>query len=289
MGCLAAPLSPFRHVRRPCRLHRRAGQTRWTTRGGAALRLHERGAQVMRLERTESRALAAIRFLDAETQRPLSEPITIEGQGLRFARNVRGLHVVTDAPGFSDYAASFELPDPLPAAAAFTLVASDPTRRYLARSFTLELPRDATAPPTGQPLPPDSVFRPVDVTLYPSPLMRPSARSAVVRLRVVDVHDTPLPGALVSLALADPEITRWGLSNERGDALILVPGIPIADWSNPEAPIHFTFSLAAAWAASTQPPDPDALSLDFHPLSSTLDVAAGEEVTTTIKLDWVEL
>ncbi|WP_426752919.1 hypothetical protein [Myxococcus sp. Y35] len=242
----------------------------------------------MILDRTESRALAAIRFLDAETQRPLTEPVTLAGQGLRFARNVRGLHVVTDAPGFSSYAASFELPDPLPDAATFTLVVSDPSRRYLDRSFTLELPRNATPPPTGQPLPPDSVFRPVDVTLYPSPLMRPSARSAVVRLRVVDVNDLPVPGALVSLSLAEPEITRWGLSNERGDALILVPGIPIADWGNPEAPIHFTFNVAAAWAALPQPPDPDALSQDFHPLSSTLDVAAGEEVTTTIKLDWVE-
>ncbi len=243
----------------------------------------------MMLERIESRALAAIRFLDAETQRPLTEPITVTGQGLRFARNARGLHVVTDAPGFAGYAASFEPPDPLPAGAAFTLVASDPTRRYLARRFTLELPRDTTAPPPGQPLPPDSVFRPVDVTLYPSPLMRPSARSAVVRLRVVDAHDRPLPGALVSLSLADPELSRWGLSNDRGDALILVPRIPIADWSNPEVSIHFTFTLAAAWAATAEPPDPDALAQDFHPLSSTLDVAAGEEVTTTLKLDWVEL
>lgn len=240
------------------------------------------------MESIESRALAAIRFLDAQTRHLVTEPVIVAGKGIHVVRNSQGLLVVAGAPGFSAYAEGFEPPEPPPPAAAFTLVASAPSRRYLDRSFTLHLPRNVTAPAGGQPLPPDSVFRPVDVTLYPSPLMRPSIRSAVARIRVEDAHGTPLPGALVSLALTEPAIERWGLSNARGEALILIPGIPIADWSNPSVSIHFTFNMKAAWADSALPPDPDALSAAFQSLDATLDVAAGEEVVSTIRLDWAE-
>ncbi len=240
----------------------------------------------MRMERIESRALAAIRLLDAETLRPVADPITLSGEGLRILRNTSGLLVVAAAPGFADYTEHFEPPEIPPPPTPFTLVASDASRRYLDRSFTLVLPRSTTPPPPGQPLPADSVFRPVDVTLYPSPLMRPSVRSAVVRLRVEDAHGRPLSDALVSLALAAPNIERWGLSNHNGDALIPIAGIPVANWSNPEAPPHFTFSIRAAWAPSSLPPDPDSLAAAFQPLSSTLEIAAGEEVTATIQLTW---
>jgi hypothetical protein len=241
----------------------------------------------MILESIESRALAAIRFIDAETRAPCAEHVVISGEGLRIVRSLSGLHVVMDAPGFSDYAAHFDLPSTPPAPQTFTLVARTPSRRYLPRSFTLQLPRDTSA--QTEPLPPDSVFLPVDVTLYPSQLMSPSARSAVVRIRVEDMNGQALPDALVALSLADPELERWGLSNEKGEALILVPGIPIADWGDLTVPTEFTFSLRAAWAASALPPNPDTLSAAFHPLADTLDIAAGAEVSTTIQLDWVEL
>lgn len=239
-------------------------------------------------EGLESRALAAIRFFDAETRVPTAEPVVVSGEGLRIIRNVSGLHVIMDAPGFSDYATHFELPVSPPATQTFTLVARVPSRRYLSRSFTLQLPRD-TSPGPNDTLPSNSVFRPVDVTLYPSSLMSPSARSAVVRIRVEDKNGKALPDALVALSLAEPSIERWGLSNELGEALILVPGIPIADWGDLSAPTHFTFTLRAAWAASALPPNPDTLSAAFHSLTDTLDIAAGEEVTTTIQLSWVEL
>ena len=239
-------------------------------------------------ESIENRALASIRFLDAETRAPTTEPILVSGEGLRIIRNLSGLHVVMDAPGFSSYAAHFDLPDTLSAPRTFTLVAHAPSHRYLARSFTLQLPRN-TSPGPEATLPSDSVFRPLDVTLYPSPLMSPSARSAVVRVRVEDKNHKAVPGALVSLSLAVPPIERWGLSNERGEALLLVPGIPIADWGDLTTPTHFSFNFQVAWAASALPPDPDTLSTAFHPVTAPLDIAAGEEVSTTIQLDWVEL
>ena len=242
----------------------------------------------MTLERFDSRALAAIRVLDAETLRPVAEPVTLSGQGLRIVRNTSGLLVITAAPGFAEYTERFEPPEPPPPPTPFTLVASTPSRRYLDRSFTLVLPRSTAAPPPGAPLPAESVFRPVDLTLYPSPVMPPAVRSAVVRLRVEDVNGKPLAGALVSLTLTEPSIERWGLSNHHGDALIPIAGIPVANWSDPEAPLHFTFSISAAWVPSALPPDPDSLSAALQPLGDTLDIAAAEEVNATLQLTWVE-
>lgn len=242
----------------------------------------------MASESLEQRALAAIRFLDEETRLPVKGPVKVEGTGVKLVRNLSGFHVITDAPGFSTYAASFDLPQVPPSPASFTLTATDPSRTYLARRFTVQLPRDP-APGPDESLPANSVFKPVDVVLYPSPVARPSAGSAVVRLRVEDTNGKPLPYALVQLTLATPAIQRRGLCDERGEALVLMPGIPIADWSDPEATTDFDVTVRAAWTADAPPPNPDALAAAMQDVTGTIEVAAGTETTKTIQLGWIEL
>jgi hypothetical protein len=242
----------------------------------------------MTAENVEHRALAAIRFLDEETRLPVRAPVRLEGEGVRFVRNFRGLHVITDAPGFEDYAANFDLPLTPPAPATLTLTATDPSHVYLSRRFTVNLPRDPSPGPDEE-LPEDSVFTPVDVVLYPSAVARPSAGSAVVRLSVQDNAGAPLPGALVELTLETPNIVRRGLCDDRGEALVLIPGIPIADWSNPTASTEFDLTVKAAWSAGAPPPNPDALAASLLPVAGTIQVATGAEIAKTIKLTWIEL
>ncbi|HYV43402.1 MAG TPA: hypothetical protein VFA20_01015 [Myxococcaceae bacterium] len=241
----------------------------------------------MTTETLEHRALAAIRFLDEETRQPVRAPLKLSGDGMRFVRNLRGLHVLTDAPGFSDYADSYDLPETPPPTATFTITASDPSHTYLARRFTVQLPRDPT-PGADEDLPSDSVFKPVEVLLYPSPVARASAGSAVVRLTVTDNADKPLAGALVELTLETPSIVRRGLSDERGEAQIQLPGIPIADWADPAVTNEFDLSVKAAWAAGTEPPNPDALAASLLPVAGvSIQVTTGAEVARTIKLTWI--
>ncbi|HEY8209536.1 MAG TPA: hypothetical protein VIG99_18735 [Myxococcaceae bacterium] len=240
----------------------------------------------MTSENVEHRALAAIRFLDEETRLPVRAPLKLSADGVRFVRNLRGLHVITDAPGFADYADHYDLPQTPPPPATFTITATDPSRTYLSRRFTVQLPRDPS-PGADEDLPADSVFKPVEVMLYPSAVARATAGSAVVRLSVTDNDGKPLPGALVELTLDTPAVVRRGLSDDRGEALVLVPGIPIADWSNPTATTEFDLTVKAAWTAGAPPPDPDALAAALQTISGTIQVATGTEVARTIKLTWI--
>jgi hypothetical protein len=126
------------------------------------------------------------------------------------------------------------------------------------------------------------------VTLYPSAVARASAGSAVVRLSVTDDDDLPLAGALVELTLATPSIVRRGLSDARGEALVLVPGIPIADWTDPSVTTEFDLTVKAAWSPGTAPPNPDALAASLQAVAGPpIQVATGTEVARTIKLTWI--
>jgi hypothetical protein len=106
---------------------------------------------------------------------------------------------------------------------------------------------------------------------------------------VTDTNGEPLPGALVQLSLAAPAIVRRGLCDARGEALVLVPGIPIADWSDPTASTEFDLTVKAAWTADAPPPDPDALAALLQDANGTIQVAAGAEIFRTISLEWIEL
>ena len=58
-------------------------------------------------DRIDQRALCAVRFLDAETRTPVARAFNLRAEGTRWARNARGFHVLTEAPGFGALSAAF--------------------------------------------------------------------------------------------------------------------------------------------------------------------------------------
>lgn len=244
----------------------------------------------MRMESLDSRALAAVRFLDGETLQPTTLPLTVSGNGVRVIRNRWGLYVLTEAPGFEDYASRFaEPPTPAPADTSIPLTVSDPTGRHLPRSFSLLLPRDASKTPAD---PSRSVFLPVDVRLYLAPTARPSPGSSVVRLSLVDDEDAPLAHMVIRLRITVPDkptLEGLGLSDERGEVLLLTPSVPVIRWGQEEddALIHTTFSATLEWAPAPTVaglPAPDMPAPSFTLLPQTLQVASGLEIHRRIPI-----
>ncbi len=242
----------------------------------------------MKWEPIDSRVLGALRFLDGETAEPLTSPLTVSGPGTRVVRNPQGLYVLTEAAGFEAYTASFLAPAQ-PTPVPFTLTVSDPSGRHLPRSVSVELPRDASQPPTD---PSRSVFLPVDVRMFPAPMARPAPGSAVVRLSLVDGSGNALARRVIRLTVAVPDrppTVGLGLSDARGEVLLLVPRIPIIRWGQEEddALIHTTFPAtveAAPTPSGMGPPNPDVPDESFTLLPLTLQVASGLEIHRRIQI-----
>ncbi|NTX67252.1 hypothetical protein HUA74_42045 [Myxococcus sp. CA051A] len=242
----------------------------------------------MMWESIDSRILAALRFLDGETFEPLTSPLTVSGNSTRVVRNPRSLYVLTQAAGFEAYTGSFDTPPP-PATTPFALTVSDPSGRHLPRRVSLELPRDASRTP---PDPSRSVFTPVDVRMYLAPTARPAPGSAVVRLSLLDGDEQPLAHWVIRIKVDVPDrpsTVGLGLSDARGEVLLLVPRIPIIRWGQDEddALIHTNFPAtleAAPTPSGAGPPDPDVPDASFTLLPLTLQVASGLEIHRRIQI-----
>jgi hypothetical protein len=211
-------------------------------------------------ELVDSRAIAALRFLDAETGQLVEAPLSVSSPGSSFVRNHRGFYVITAAPGFGAYTEAFPAP-PAVASATLSVVVADPQGRYLPRRVSVSIPRplDAGAGSLG--------FVPVDVTLYPSPSAPVAAGSAVLRASVTDAATgRGLAGALLRVVSGSSVLAR-GLTDTRGEALVPVAGIRVTSWSGGsgnvllneiDADVTAAFDPASA-GASGPVPDPDAL------------------------------
>jgi hypothetical protein len=230
--------------------------------------------------------LGAVRFLDAATRLPVGAPLAVGGDGVRLVRNRQGLYVLAEASG--------------PRA---ELTVRDPGGRYLPRSLALDLPRDADPEHADQA---GSLFRPVDVLLYPAPAASVAPGWAVIRATVVRAGTrAPLSGALLRVVRkADGEVLARALTDWRdpvqGEALVAVPGVPITTWGDgePEEPVlvnevpvsleaFFDPAFNPAAGAAGKPPDPDRLELLRAGLPSAredLKLASGrtEKKTLTV-------
>lgn len=177
-------------------------------------------------ELLDRRALALLTFVDA-LGADVVAPVAVVGAGVRAFVKRPGAVVITAAPGFDAYAAAF---DPLPAVAAASLPLDlrpyDPA--LAPRRIALALPRDPDPDPARTVLP-GSLFRPVEVTLLPTP--RSALRGLTAALSVVVRRSTDnarVEGALVRLRPEGGRPEARALTDAAGEALLLVPGLPLA-------------------------------------------------------------
>lgn len=186
-------------------------------------------------ERVEDRVLGALRFVDATTGVPVADPLVLEGDGVVVLRNRSGLYVIRGWDRLAAHSAAFESPpaEPPVGSIPLDLVVHDRSGRYHSRRLSVALPRD---PRPDHATEAGSLFVPVDVTMFPSPLAPLGANWVVLRASVrAAVGGDALGGALLRV-VSNGDVLARGLTDWRGEALVPVPGVPVTTWStDPDA------------------------------------------------------
>lgn len=185
--------------------------------------LHER-------ERIEHRVLGALRCIDATTRAVIDTPLAISAQAARLTRNGSGLYVIRAWQPLLQHAPAFAAPPQSPALASevLRLDIHDPSGRYMSRRVAAPLPRD---PRPERATEIDSLFRAIDVPMYPSTTAPVSANWVELRVNATDAaNGAALGGALVRVR-NDTGVLARGLTDWRGEALVPVAGVPVTTWS----------------------------------------------------------
>ncbi|HNQ03553.1 MAG TPA: hypothetical protein PKH69_02970 [Thiobacillaceae bacterium] len=260
------------------------------------------------LERVERRVLGALRCIDATTGATIEQDLEVglatpDGEAARLLRNRSGLYVITLAPGLEAHAAAFAQP-PADAPRAYVATVRDPAGRYLPRRAGLGLPRDPDPAHADQA---GSLFRPVEVPLYPSGSAPAGANWAVLRISLVEAGGDRLGGALLRVVRNGTVLAR-GLTDWRGEGMLPVAGVPVTTWSDDpnlvvvntlDVQVEAVFDPAAgrrvraAEVAADHPPatppmvDPDAIEAARASLPQTaqaVTIAARREQTLSLVL-----
>jgi hypothetical protein len=183
----------------------------------------------------ERRYLGALSCIDRATGYRLKRKLSIQSDQAHFQRNHSSLYVIQQAEGLERYGNSFELPDePAPGSISMTVNVSDPLNQYLPRNLQINLPRDGNPDNRAQL---DSLFNPVQVQLYAAPNASLLSNWSTVRVSVMqqraESNNEPVAGALLRVIRnADDEVLSSGLSDLRGEALVIIPGIPITQFAD---------------------------------------------------------
>jgi hypothetical protein len=224
----------------------------------------------------DERVLAVVRFIDAVTRLPIDIPLKVSTDvEVKWIRTARGIFAIRFIPGLDS--ADSDAADATPGSIEIGITVRDPSGQYLARRRTLRLPRDADVEHADDPAPalpadldPDqdatvgSLFKPLDVLLFPAPRMQVAPGWAVVRATITgDTPDSRLAHALVRvLREDDDETTHLGnaLADDRGEALVAVTGIPATSFNGGSGPVmlpgaNVTLEIVFDPSAPT-PPDP---------------------------------
>lgn len=201
------------------------------------------------LERIESRAIAALRFVDAATRVPIATPLDVEVARSTLRRNGSGLYVITSAAALPGHETSFEAPPDQPpvGSVALRVLVRDPSARYLARSASIALPRDPDPSHAAQA---DSLFRAIDIALCAASAAPVGANWSVLRVSVAAANDA-IGGALLRV-IANGTVLARGMSDWRGEALVVVPGVPVTTWSDDPA-VVVVDTLAAQLEVTVEP------------------------------------
>ncbi|MEM7154104.1 MAG: hypothetical protein AAF799_14740 [Myxococcota bacterium] len=219
------------------------------------------------------RALAGIRFEDAATRTPVSEPLHVSAQGLSLYRNHRHIYVVREAAGLEAHVHAVGAAPalPVPGLLPFEVEVRDPTGLYLPRRFTLDLPRVDHADDD------DAAHRLVNVTLYRSPLAPSSLHWALVRVRLEDAAGNPVPGLVRVVfepaAPDEPEVLGMGMSVVADPlaAELARRAPPGGRWVHFDARQHGEVCVPVVGLSSTvwsdgSGTDPDTVTLDAVPV-----------------------
>lgn len=210
------------------------------------------------LERVESRVLGALRCVDATTRLAVAAPLQVSIPGARVRRNRSGLYVVVQADALAAHEAAFDAPPAAPALASVALQATvaDPGGRYLPRRAAITLPRDPAPANAAQP---DSLFRAIDVPLYPAAIAPMALNWSVLRASLGENASGDALGGALLLVRAGGQVLARGLTDWRGEALLAVPGVPVTTWSDdPDAVVVTELAAELEWvfdpAAGTRTP-----------------------------------
>ena len=189
----------------------------------------------MPIERVDQRVLGALRLVDRVTHAPLLRPLNCSSTRASSVRNRRGYYVVTNAVGLETHSASFLQPPTLPPLESeiYSFEIEDPLKRYLPRLMTLRLPRD---PSPANAANANSLFKPVDVAMYPASTTTLSLNWSTLRISVTAAPDqTVVRGALLQVIdAANEKLLASGISDEQGEALVIVAGVPITKFADDE-------------------------------------------------------
>jgi hypothetical protein len=196
------------------------------------------------LERLEHRVLGAVRGVDATTLSVIDVPLNVSAPGARIVRNRSGLYVIRGWTRLAAHEDAFDQPPPAPAAGTESLPIEvrDPSGRYLARRVVLALPRN---PDPARASEADSLFRAVDVPMYPSASAPLSANWVELRVAVRDAASGDALGGALLRVVADARVLARGLTDWRGEALVPVAGVPVTTWSTEPGAVVITEITAA--------------------------------------------
>jgi hypothetical protein len=258
-------------------------------------------------EDVDRRVLGAVRIVDAITGQRVVEPLELIAEGVTLVRNLSGDLVIRDvSPALSRelraHTLAFDAPpaEPLVGEIEIDMRVSDYRRRYLPRRATLFLPRDPDPDNTELP---ESLFQPIVLRMFRSPAGAVSGGWAVLHVHLPgEEQGEVLAGALIRvLRTSDDELLGAGLTDERGEALIAIAGIPVTTFDPgepvdpdeplgpPTGPVLITsvaatlevlFDPEAAW-----PPDPDDLeerAAELLVRTATVNLRSGESQSLSI-------
>ena len=259
------------------------------------------------LERVERRALTALRCIDATTRAPIDDPLIVSAPGARLVRNRTGLYVVRSWTRLATHETAFDQPPAAPpiGSESLTLDVRDPSGRYLSRRVTVALPRDPSPARAGQA---DSLFRPVDVEMFPGASAPVSANWVELRVSVRETASGDTLGGALIRVVAEARVLARGLTDWRGEAFVPVAGVPVTTWSADPAAVIVTeipatlecyFDAAAGTRtpapsvraglapAQTPLPDPQALEIARAGLPQSMTpvvLAAGRSLAVAVAI-----
>lgn len=183
------------------------------------------------VEVIDRRVLGAMRFVDRATGTILKRPIDVSADNVDFIRNRSNHYVFARVPGLENHTHAFEEPPDSPPlnSVVVTVQAEDPLNHYLPRLVNALLPRD---PNPNNAADSDSLFQAQNVNLYAAANALVRANWSTIRASITHNNDSVRGALLRVVRLADNEVLASGVSDERGEALVIISGVPITQFAD---------------------------------------------------------